>query len=186
MHSRDSLIAQLHRLMAFTQAVHVRRMIEGIAIEPKQTFWIMTLNLLIDSAAIEWCKVFGSWDEQTHWTKAIRKKDHDQVRTELHSALGLDSAGWETYRETIVEYRNQLIAHHDLDATVAAHPQFDVALLAAAFMFDQLRARADQDWLGGIPISLDRWARAVAANMTPIVTRSFAASAVLGSNVPRA
>lgn len=159
-------------------------MIEAIAVEPKQTFWIMTLNLMIDSAVIEWCKVFGSWDEQTHWTRALRKEDHDQVRTDLHFALGLNSKGWEAYRETIVEYRNQLIAHHDLDATVAAHPRFDLGLIAATFIFDQLRVRADQDSLGGIPTSLDRWARGVASNMRPIVTKSFAASAVLGSNVP--
>ena len=88
--------------MAFAQAVHVRRMIEGIAVEPKQTFWIMTLNLLIESAAIEWCKVFGSWDEQTHWTRAFPETDHERFRTELLLALGLESAEWETYRDTIV------------------------------------------------------------------------------------
>jgi hypothetical protein len=186
MHSRDPLIAPLHRLMAFAQAVHVRRMIEGIAVEPKQTFWIMTLNLLIESAAIEWCKVFGAWDEQTHWTRAFPNADHASVRTKLLLALGMDAAAWEAYRDTIVDYRNQLIAHHDLNASVAAYPQFDPGLNAAAFMFNQLRAKADQDWLGGIPTSLDRWARAVASNMEPIVIKSFAASAVLGSNVPRA
>jgi hypothetical protein len=185
MHTRDPFIAPLHRLMAFAQAVHVRRMIETIAVEPKQTFWIMTQNLLLESAAIEWSKVFGSWDEQTHWTRAFSRDDQERLRTELLHTLRLDAEGWETYRASIVDYRNQLIAHHDLNATVVAHPQFDLALTAAAFMFDQVRSKADQDWLGGIPTSLDRWARGIAANMTPIVEKSFAASAVLGSNVPR-
>src|SRR5262245_14944187 len=114
MHSRDPLIAPLHRLMAFAQAVQVRRMIEGIALEPKQTFWIMTMNLLIESAAIEWCKVFGSWEEQTHWTKAFPKDDHENLRSELLAKLGMKTADWEAYRDTVVDYRNQLIAHHDL------------------------------------------------------------------------
>ena len=184
MHSRHPLIAPLHRLMAFAQAVHVRRMIEGIALEPKQTFWIMTMNLLIESAAIEWCKVFGSWDEQTHWRQAFATQDHDTLRSELLTKLGLKASEWETYRDTIVDYRNQLIAHHDLNASVAAYPQFDPGLIAADFMFDQLRAKADPDWLGGIPTSLDRWASRVASNMMPIVQKSFAASAELGSNVP--
>lgn len=184
MHSRDRFIAPLHCLMAFAQAVHVRRMIEAIAVEPKQTFWIMTLNLMMDSAVIDWCKVFGSWDEQTHWTRVLPKNYHEQVRTDLHFALGLNAEKWKAYRETVVQYRDELIAHHDLNATVAAHPKFDPGLKAATFIFDQLRARANQDWLGGIPTSLDRWARGVASNMRPIVTKSFAASAVLGSNVP--
>jgi hypothetical protein len=46
--------------MAFTQYVKVRRMISEIATEPPQSFWSMNLNLLIDAAAIEWAKVFGS------------------------------------------------------------------------------------------------------------------------------
>jgi hypothetical protein len=186
MHSRHSLIAPLHRLMAFAHAVHVRRMIEKIAVEPKQTFWIMTLNLLIESATIEWCKVFGAWNEQTHWTQAFPKADHNSVRAKLLLALAMDAAAWEAYRDTIVDYRNHMIAHHDLDASVAAYPQFDPGLKAATFMFDQLRAKADQDWLGGIPTSLDRWAHGLASNMQPIVIKSFEASAVQGSNVQRA
>ena len=31
--------------MVFAQSVKVRRMIEKIALDPKQTFWIMTVNL---------------------------------------------------------------------------------------------------------------------------------------------
>ncbi|MCZ2078026.1 MAG: hypothetical protein LC130_23845 [Bryobacterales bacterium] len=58
-------------------------MIEEIALEPKQTFWIMTLNLLLDAAAIDWCKVFGSWDEHTHWTNVIPNERHEEVRADL-------------------------------------------------------------------------------------------------------
>ena len=64
-HSRHPVLAPLHRLMVFAQSIPVRRMIEGIALDPKQTFWIMTVNLLADTVAVEWCKVFGSWEEAT-------------------------------------------------------------------------------------------------------------------------
>ena len=184
MHSQDLFIAQLHRLMAFAQAVYVRRMVEGIAVKPKQTFWIMTMDLMMESAAIEWSKVFGSWDEQTHWKRALPEDTHSTVRDGLLQAIGMNLSDWESYRDTIVRYRNEMIAHHDLDASVAAYPQFDPALKAANFMFDQLRSKADQDWLGGIPISLGPWAYRVADNMAPIVEKAFRASAELGSNVP--
>lgn len=172
--------------MVFAQSIKVRRMIEGIALEPKQTFWIMTVNLLADCAAIEWSKVFGSWDEDTHWTRIVPKAEHDMVRAALLRELGLSRDEWKAYREEVVQYRNEMVAHHDLDATVAKYPQYDKAVVAANFMFNELRSRADQDWLGGIPTSLEVWSNTVAGNMSAIVRKAFQASASLGSNVPSA
>jgi len=172
--------------MAFAQSIKVRRMIEGIALDPKQTFWIMTVNLLADAASIEWSKVFGSWDEDTHWTRIIPKEKHAEVRAALLSELGFSQAEWKAYRNEIVGYRNEIVAHHDLNATIAKYPHYDKAIVAANFMFDQLRSTADPDQLGGIPTSLDRWSNTVAGNMSVIVRRAFQASASLGSNVPGA
>ncbi len=185
-HSRDQFLAPLHRLMCFAQWVQVRRMIEGIAVEPKQSFWIMNINLLADAAAIEWAKVFGSRDEDTHWTKAFPKDRHDEIRAALLKHVGLSKEEWEKYRDSIVSYRNQIVAHHDLDANVEKYPHYDVAISAASFIFDQIRGVANQDWLGGIPTSLDGWSKTVAGNMSAIVKKAFEASAALGSNVPKA
>lgn len=184
-HSRDPVLAPLHRLMVFAQSVRVRRMIEGIALEPKQTFWIMTVNLLADVAAIEWCKVFGSRAEDTHWTRVLPENSHDQVRQGLLTHVQLTKEKWKEYRDDIVKYRDQIVAHHDLDATITKFPHYDVALLAANFMFDRIRSVADQDWLGDIPTSLEGWSKTVAGNMSAIVKRAFEASATLGSNVPQ-
>jgi hypothetical protein len=184
-HSRDPYIAPLHRLMHFAQAVRVRRMIEEFAVEPKQTFWIMTVNLLADASAVEWCKVFGSRQEDTHWTRVLPEDQHDQVRGALLTHLNFTPEQWRDYRDTIVTYRDQVVAHHDLSATVAKYPHFDTALAAAIYMFDQIRGTANQDWLGDIPTNLDGWSRTVAGNMSAIVRKAFAASATLGSNVPQ-
>jgi len=185
-HSRHPVLAPLHRLMVFAQSIKVRRMIEGIALDPKQTFWIMTVNLLADAASLEWSKVFGSWDEDTHWTRVVPRERHDEVRAALLGDLGFTQAEWEAYRTEIVGYRNEIVAHHDLDATVAKYPRYDKAIVAANFMFNQLRSIADPDQLGGIPTSLDRWSTTVADNMSVIVRKAFQASATLGSNVPSA
>jgi hypothetical protein len=184
MHSRNPDLASLHRLMAFAQSVKVRRMIEGIAREPKQTFWIMTMNLLLDAAAIDWCKVFGSWDDDTHWTQVIPKERHEDVRARLLSTLGLSANDWEAYRNGIVGFRDQMVAHHDLDATVAKYPHYGLAFIAAEFMFAEIRNLADPYSLGAIPSSLDRWSGTVAGNMSAIVRAAFGASAQLGPNVP--
>ena len=184
MHSREAHLAPLHCLMAFAQSVKVRRMIAEIAIEPRQTFWIMTNNLLLNAAAIDWCKVFGSWDDDTHWTRVVPKASHDQVRSELMNALAVNPDEWDKYRREIVNFRDQAVAHHDLNATVAKYPHYDLALAAADFMFTEIRARADPDTLGGIPSSLERWSTTVTGNMSAIVRAAFNASARLGSNVP--
>jgi len=172
--------------MVFAQSIKIRRMIEGIALDPKQTFWIMTVNLLADAAAIEWCKVFGSWDEDTHWTHVIPKDKHHEVRAALLRELGISQLEWEAYHDGILRYLNELVAHHDLNASVAKYPHYVKAIVAANFMFNLLRDAADPDELGGIPTSLDRWSSDVAENMSVIVRKAFQASAALGSNVPGA
>ena len=184
MTSNDPIHAPLHCLMAFSRSVHVRRMVERIALEPKQTFWIMVMNQMMQSASLEWSKVFGSWEEKTHWTKFFPEQQHGEIRAGLLVFIGMGAEDWAVYRETIIGYRNQLVAHHDIDAEIKKNPQFDFALSAACYMFDRLREKADPDWLGGIPISLDRWAKSAARHMAPIVNKAFAASAKLGSNVP--
>jgi len=134
-------------------------------------------------AAIEWCKVFGSWKEDTHWTRVIPKDRHDEVRAALLTELSLSQSEWEAYHDGILRYRNELVAHHDLNASVAKYPHYDKAIVAANFMFDQLRNTADPDDLGAIPTSLARWSTGVAENMSAIVRTAFQASAALGSNV---
>jgi hypothetical protein len=183
MHSRDPVIASMHRLMAFAQSVRVRRMIFEIALEPKQTFWNMTMNLLLDVAALEWAKVFGSYSEDTHWTKVIPPEQHDETRAALLQHLALPAEEWKEQRDSILAYRDQFVSHHDVNATVEKLPQYDTAFKAACFMFDRIRTVADQDMLGGIPTSLDIWSNTVAGNMKVIVRKAHAASATLGSNV---
>ena len=158
-------------------------MILEIALEPPQTFWNMTMNLLFDAAAVEWSKVFGSYSEDTHWTRVLPAEQHEATRVALHAHLGLMAEQWERERASILAYRDQLVSHHDVNATVEKNPQYDIAFKAACFMFDRIRAVTGQDTLGGIPTDLGRWSKTVAGNMSVIVRKAHGASATLGSNV---
>lgn len=183
MHSRKTVLATLHRLMAFAQSVKVHRMILDIAREPEQTFWNMTLNLLFDAAALEWAKVFGSWSDDTHWTKVLPPDQHDATRAALLQHLGLTQEEWEVHRDAMLAYRDEQVAHHDTSTTIPNFPRYEVALEAAYFMFQRVRAAADQGQLGGIPVDLDRWSNNVAGNMKTIVRKAHTATATLGSNI---
>lgn len=182
MQSQDQVAASLYGLMKFSQSVLVSRKIREIATEPKQTFWVMTLNLLFDTAAVEWCKVFGSFCEDTHWKNVVPKNRHDDVRKRMLNEIGFTQSGWEAYQKTIVDFRNQMVAHHDLNASVTKYPDYGPALVASNFIFSELRSIADPDFLGGIPSSLDVWSRGVANNMAPVIKKTFEGSAELGAN----
>jgi hypothetical protein len=169
--------------MTFAQWVRVRRMIAGIALEPKQTFWNMSMNLLFDAATLEWAKVFGRYGDDTHWTNVIPTDEHDEARAALLKQLELTQTEWAAARDSIVTYRDEHVAHHALGSTLENFPHYDIALKAAFFMFKRVPVVADQARLGGIPTDLDIWSNTVAENMSAIVRKAHAASATLGSNV---
>ena len=97
--------------------------------------------------------------------------------------LGLTAEQWTAQQDAIKTYRDQHVSHHDLDSTITKLPHYDVALKAACFMFDRIRAVADQNWLGDIPEDLDDWSDHVARGMKVLVLKAHAATAPLGSNV---
>lgn len=75
MHPRHPVLAPLHCLQLFAQAVKVERLLEEVALNPEINFWVYTTNVLLNEAAIQWSKVFGSTEEQTHWTKSFDQTD---------------------------------------------------------------------------------------------------------------
>lgn len=183
MHSRHKVIAPMRCLLDFAQSVKVKRVLEANAMEPAQTFWRYLMGVMSDRAAIEWSKVFGAHGDDTHWTRAISTDQHDDTRRELLNALGMNDADWTSYRDSIVGYRNQIAAHHDLDADVKKYPHYDIALKAAYSIYARLYLHVNDNERGGLPESLKRWSDTVARNMTPIIRHAFEGSAKLGSNM---
>ena len=96
-HWRNPIRASLECLARFAQNVKVARMAAEITREPRQTFWIATINLFFDSAAVEWSKVFGSYNQDTHWTNVIPKVQHEGVRKALVARLAVTEEEWKTY-----------------------------------------------------------------------------------------
>ena len=183
MHSRHQVIAPMRCLLGFAQAVKVKHVLENIAMDPAQTFWRYLMGLMTDNAAIEWSKVFGSRDADTHWSQALPKDQHDDARQGLLTVVKMKDEDWAKYRKSVVDYRNQMAAHHDLDANLEKYPHYDAALQAAYFIYGHLYGLLKAGEGGGLPESLERWSETVAKNMTPIIKHAFAGSAKLGSNM---
>jgi hypothetical protein len=65
------------------------------------------------------------------FAKAV-KVAQEKTRQELYAQLGMSKNQWREYRQTLVDFRNQMAAHHDLNAAIEKYPDFDVALKAGA------------------------------------------------------
>ena len=101
-----------------------------------------------------WVLGLGSWEEDTHWTKIIPIEMHIKVRNELYRITELTENEWNIYRNTIINYRNQIVSHHDLNPTINKIPNFEVAIAAANYIFDCMRSVSEQHELDGFPVRL--------------------------------
>lgn len=65
--------------------------------------------------------------------EAIAEVCESVGRGEAPRELGFSQSEWEAYHDGILRYRNELVAHHDLAASVAKYPHYDKAIVAANF-----------------------------------------------------
>jgi hypothetical protein len=79
--------------------------------ELKQNYWIAIYNNYIDIVTLEWCKIFGSKKEQTHWKTVV--DDPVDFEKDLLSAVKMTSVEWNKYRDETRQYRDKFLAHYD-------------------------------------------------------------------------
>ncbi len=114
----------------FARTALVKRVMHEVLPQTRIDFWRIIQGGTLDLAVIEWCKLFGNRDEDTHWSRLIPEAGHDKFRTGLRAAVGMNEAEWDTYWQSMVDYRNEVAAHHDLDPGNAHYPSLDAALEA--------------------------------------------------------
>lgn len=123
-------------LVSIVRSTQIKRALAEIDSDPPLNFWRVIYGNLIDIAVQDWCKIFGSNKEQTHWKKLV--KDESKFRNGLLTALEIDRPTWNNYCETMMSYRNQRVAHHDFDATPEKYPDLDLALRSSYFYYGYL------------------------------------------------
>lgn len=129
----------------FIRNVHLKRALEAIDNKPRLIFWSVMYGNLMDMAVIEWCKLFGSDDDEhqpVHWKNMVAECDHDKFRDALYTHLKLSK---EKFVEVWIEmkgYRDNHAAHFNLDWLAPEkepkYPVFDLPLEAAYFYYDHL------------------------------------------------
>lgn len=109
----------------------------------KGNFWRVTSNSTLDYSIIQWCMLFGTNSESTHW-----KKQHYITCFEnqiLCNAL-ISKADWQSLHNKVVSYRNNNAAHIDLENWRRDIPDMTQAmkiLNVSHMLFNQL---SEEQW----------------------------------------
>jgi len=133
---KDDLIAHVFRLVGVARSAHLKQTLTEINPEPGLNFWRFIYGNLLDVAVLEWCKIFGTHAEPTHWKKLIT--DHDSFRNGLLAALKINEPTWVAYWEEMKNYRDNRIAHHIEYADLKNYPKLDLALESSYYYYAHL------------------------------------------------
>ncbi len=141
MERRAQLEETLDGLVNFVRAVLILRALREAKL-PDQSFWVVMNNAVFDTAAIDWCKLFGSDNEKnqpTHWKNVA--PDVDAFRDALFRAVRVTKAEWKEYWEEVKHYRDNAAAHHSTERRgIKTFPQYELALKAAQFYYERAAA----------------------------------------------
>lgn len=120
----------------FVRAALLKGVLHAALPATRLDFWRMMMGGSLDLAVIDWCKVFGSREEETHWTKLIPDADHAAFREGLHRAIGMTEQQWSKYHDQVKGYRDEFAAHQDIDPDTKNFPKLDTALEVAFYYYE--------------------------------------------------
>jgi len=138
------------------RCIHQKRALTDIEKKPQLNFWLLIYGMLLDVAVLEWCKLFGTDSEPTHWKRVVA--DPDRFRSDLLMALAIDELRWMEYWQDMKNYRDRHVAHHNWDLSIIDHyPELTLALKSSYFYYSyviaELRTRGETRF----PADLDEY-----------------------------
>lgn len=178
----EDLITHLMRLASVARSAHLKRSLASVESDPPLNFWRLIYGNLLDVAVLEWCKIFGTHAEPTHWKIVVT--DHDAFRDGLLDLLEIDRATWEAYWEEMKNYRDNLIAHHIEEGTeITTYPKLDLALESSyyyyTYLIKELRERGETRF----PDDLKEYSARFAEQATEIAQKALGATTEIAERV---
>ena len=183
MSRRKELTAHLFRLVHLARSAEMKLALTEVDPEPHLNFWRLIHGNQLDIAVLEWCKVFGSDGEATHWKKIVPPSDHDQFRDGLFGAAGVTAKEWEAYWNAMKKYRDNLVAHHIELNKVDNYPVLDLALKSSCFYYSYLIKELRSLGETRYPDDLQVYCREFESQAREIATAAVAATAAIKERV---
>ncbi len=119
-------------LRSFTYYKTIHKSLQLKQLKTDEQFWVHSLNSFLNSAIIQWCKIFGTDSNEVHWKKAITK-DHNNfqevIRDMILKNTNFSIDEWKNYQNKMRNFRNTYSAHRHL-SNLPPVPFLDKALLA--------------------------------------------------------
>jgi hypothetical protein len=135
-------------------------------------FWHLTIDAHLLCALTNWCMVFGSNTEPTHWKRlsiADSKALHKSFREGLFEATNLKQDTWRQYWKSVVDFRNKFAVHREPGFSGRV-PNFDMALTVAYYYDAWVREIISPDWVDEPP--LESFAETLRNSMVPVVEKA--------------
>lgn len=123
-------------LVQIVRSIQIKKVLSELNPNPRLNFWRIIQGGLLDLPVLDWCKVFGSNAEPTHWKGVV--SDVEAFRAALLSHLQISQKEWEKYWLHMKDYRDELVAHYDADTGVTMYPSLELALKSSYFYHDYL------------------------------------------------
>lgn len=95
-------------------------------------FWNTTTANFIDTAVLEWCKVFADKNERQHWRKVV--SDATLFEAGMLAEVEMDAAAFEAVIDAVRVYRDKFLAHLDSNRVMDI-PRLDPLWAAVRFCF---------------------------------------------------
>lgn len=108
----------------------------------RTNIWIYAFNNYIDVAVLDWCHLFGNWNDHLHWRNLIN--DADGFKKELLNTLNMTAREFDTYWESVKDYRDKDIAHIEVRPSTNV-PHMDKALEAVSLYYRHLISELHQE-----------------------------------------
>jgi hypothetical protein len=142
------IVDQVFRLVYIVRNVAYYRSLDPFKDDLEQNYWIHIFNNFLDIAVLEWCKVFGSKNDATHWSNHV--DDVEIFRSGMIAKLGVSEEEWSGYWESIKNYRDTVVAHHERSSKASYYPDMHHALTACFYYYEilikKLRALRIEDY----------------------------------------
>jgi hypothetical protein len=180
---RDRLIEHVQRLTHLTRSIMMKRALTAVEPSPHLNFWRLIYGNQLDIAVIEWCKVFGSDSEATHWKKLVRTTDHARFGTELLTSIRMTGSDWTSYWKEMKLYRDNLAAHHNSAKRVPYYPKLDIALRSSYFHYRYVIGELRLLGEAGFPDDLEDYCANFEALAKEIATKAIMATRTVKESV---
>ena len=96
--NRKTLFDASEALTNLVRNIHLRRQLSAVRADPHLVFWRLIYGDLSDIVVLEWCKLFGSDDDERqplHWKNVI--PDPSKFRNDLFAELQIYESKWRSY-----------------------------------------------------------------------------------------